>query len=191
MTTLLTALIVVFVAELGDKTQLVAAGFGARHRLAPVLFGIAIAYLGATLVSIVVGGLLGAALPVRAISIVGGLLFIALAIKTFVSGDNDAEEDGQSAAGAKNRSVIVTVAATTFIAELGDKTMLATATLAAKGSPVLVGIGAYLGIVASGALGVIVGRAAGARLPARTLRIASSLAFAVAGIGLLISAING
>jgi Ca2+/H+ antiporter, TMEM165/GDT1 family len=189
VTTLLTAMVVVFVAELGDKTQLVAAGFGARHKLAPVLFGIALAYLGATLVSVIVGGLLGAALPVRAISIVGGLLFLGLAVKTFMSPDED-DEPEQETTGTKDRNVVLTVAATTFIAELGDKTMLATATLAAKDSPVLVGIGAYLGIVASGALGVIVGRAAGARLPARTLRIASSLAFAVAGLGLLISAID-
>jgi Ca2+/H+ antiporter, TMEM165/GDT1 family len=185
-------MVVVFVAELGDKTQLVAAGFGARHKLAPVLLGIALAYLGATLVSVIVGGLLGAALPVRAISIAGGLLFLALAVKTFMSPDEDDDDvAGNGGTTGNDRSVVLTVAATTFVAELGDKTMLATATLAAKDSPILVGIGAYLGIVASGALGVIVGRAAGARLPAKTLRIASSLAFAVAGIGLLISAAKG
>ncbi len=49
-----------------------------------------------------------------------------------------------------------------FVAELGDETMLATATLAARGQPVLVGVGATIGIVASGLLGVLLGRLVGA-----------------------------
>ena len=72
MSDLLTALVVVFLAELGDKTQLVALGFGARQRLGPVLLGVALAYVATNLVSVVVGGLLGAALPTRAIGIGGG-----------------------------------------------------------------------------------------------------------------------
>jgi len=66
------ALGLVFVAELGDKTQLVALGFGARHRLAPVLTGVVLAYMATNLLSVVIGGLLGAALPTRAIGLVGG-----------------------------------------------------------------------------------------------------------------------
>ena len=72
-----------------------------------------------------------------------------------------------------------------FVAELGDKTMLATATLAAQGSPVLVWIGATIGITASGAVGVFVGRAAGARLPERAVRLGSAALFATFGIFLL------
>ena len=60
------------------------------------------------------------------------------------------------------------------VAELGDKTMLATATLAARGNPVLVWIGATIGIFLAGALGVLLGRAVGARLPERVTRIGSS-----------------
>jgi Ca2+/H+ antiporter, TMEM165/GDT1 family len=64
---LLASLGLVFVAELGDKTQLVALGFGTRHRVGPVLVGVSIAYAVSNLLSVVVGGLLGVALPVRAI----------------------------------------------------------------------------------------------------------------------------
>jgi Ca2+/H+ antiporter, TMEM165/GDT1 family len=49
---LLAALGLVFVAELGDKTQLVALGFGARHRLSPVLVGVTIAYAVTNLMSV-------------------------------------------------------------------------------------------------------------------------------------------
>ncbi|MGH9260178.1 MAG: TMEM165/GDT1 family protein, partial [Acidimicrobiales bacterium] len=58
MESLLAALGLVFIAELGDKTQLVALGFGARHRLAPVITGVVIAYMATNLLSVVVGGLL-------------------------------------------------------------------------------------------------------------------------------------
>lgn len=72
-----------------------------------------------------------------------------------------------------------------FVAELGDKTMLTTATLAAQGNPVLVWIGATVGIILSGAVGVLVGRATGTKLPERAIRIGSSALFAVFGVVLL------
>ena len=182
MESLLAALGLVFVAELGDKTQLVALGFGARHRLAPVLTGVTIAYMATNLLSVVVGGLLGATLPTRAIGLGGGLLFLAFAAWTLRDHD-DADEDDDVAG--DDRSVVLSVAGAMFVAELGDKTMLATATLAAQGSPVLVWIGATVGIILSGALGVLLGRFFGARLPERATRIGSAVLFAVFGIALI------
>src|SRR5262245_59977769 len=69
---LFVAMGLVFVAEMGDKTQIVALGFGTRHRLAPVLTGVALAYMCTNLVSVLIGGLLGATLPTRAIGLAGG-----------------------------------------------------------------------------------------------------------------------
>ena len=185
MESLLAALGLVFIAELGDKTQLVALGFGARYRLAPVLAGVAAAYALTNLLSVVVGGLLGAAFPTRAIGLVGGGLFIGFALWTLRSGD-DEEEDG--AAAADDRSVFLSVAVAMFVAELGDKTMLATATLAAQGDPVMVWIGATIGIILAGTLGVLLGRFFGARLPERVTRIGSAVLFA--GFGLVLIATN-
>ncbi|MDQ3351496.1 MAG: TMEM165/GDT1 family protein, partial [Actinomycetota bacterium] len=65
MTALLSALGVVFVAELGDKTQLVAMSFGARYSLRQVFAGLVIAYALSAGLAAVVGGALGAALPDR------------------------------------------------------------------------------------------------------------------------------
>jgi Ca2+/H+ antiporter, TMEM165/GDT1 family len=79
------------------------------------------------------------------------------------------------------------VAIAMFLAELGDKTMLATATLAAQGNPVLVWIGATTGIILAGVLGVLVGRVFGARLPERATRIGSAILFAAVGIGLIVA----
>ena len=184
MQSLLAALGLVFVAELGDKTQLVALGFGARHRLAPVLTGVVIAYMATNLVSVVVGGLLGATLPTRAIGLGGGVMFLGFAAWTLWQGNEDDDEEGGAGG---DRSVVVSVATAMFVAELGDKTMLATATLAAQGNPVLVWIGATIGIVLSGTLGVLLGRAFGARLPERATRIGSAVLFAVVGLALIVT----
>jgi Ca2+/H+ antiporter, TMEM165/GDT1 family len=179
---LLAALGLVFIAELGDKTQLVALGFGARHRLAPVLTGVALAYMATNLLSVLVGGVLGAALPTRAIGLGGGVLFLGFAVWTLTRGG---EDDDDAGIGTGRGSIVLSVAAAMFIAELGDKTMLATATLAAQGNPVLVWIGATVGIILSGTLGVLLGRVFGARLPERATRIGSAVLFAVFGLVLI------
>jgi Ca2+/H+ antiporter, TMEM165/GDT1 family len=195
---LFVAMGLVFVAEMGDKTQIVALGFGARHRLTPVLTGVALAYMCTNLVSVLIGGLLGATLPTRAIGLAGGALFLGFAAWTLRGGGSEAEEEAEIEAEtarlevqtgngvATDRSVILSVFSAIFVAELGDKTMLATATLAADGNPVLVWIGATVGIIMAGALGVVVGRFFGARLPERTTRIGSAILFLVIGLGLIL-----
>jgi Ca2+/H+ antiporter, TMEM165/GDT1 family len=188
---LLASLGLVFVAELGDKTQLVALGFGARHRLGPVLLGVAIAYAISNLLSVVVGGLLGVALPMRAVALVGGLLFLGFAAWTLRDPDagsgERADGDGDGRMAIDHRSIVLSVAGAMFVAELGDKTMLATATLAAQGSPLHTWVGATVGIILSGVLGVLLGRVFGARLPERVTRFGSAALFAVFGAVLLVA----
>ncbi|HLM63282.1 MAG TPA: TMEM165/GDT1 family protein [Acidimicrobiales bacterium] len=180
---LLAALGLVFIAELGDKTQLVALGFGARHRLAPVLVGVALAYAACNLLSVLVGGLLGAALPTRAIGLAGGALFLGFALWNLRAEPED--DEAEDAHGGDGCSIVTSVALAMFVAELGDKTMVATATLAAQGNPVLVWIGATLGIIASGTLGVLLGRYFGTKLPERATRLGSTVLFAVFGVVLI------
>ncbi len=185
MGTLIAAMGIVFLAELGDKTQLVALGLGARHRLGPVLVGMTLGYAATNVVSVVVGGLLGAALPTRPLGVGGGLLFLGFAIWTLRGDPGDDADDAATAAGVSWPRVVASVAGTMFVAEMGDKTMLATATLAAQGNPLLVWIGATLGITGSGTVGVLVGRSMGTRLPERATRLGSAALFAVFGVGLL------
>src|SRR6478735_8443499 len=117
------ALGLVFIAELGDKTQIVALGFGARYRLAPVLTGIVLAYMATNLLSVVIGGLLGAALPTRAIGLVGGVMFLGFALWT-LRPDSDEDDDTGADDPGTHRTIVFSVAASMFVAELGDKTML-------------------------------------------------------------------
>jgi putative Ca2+/H+ antiporter (TMEM165/GDT1 family) len=200
MGSLLAAFGVVFVAELGDKTQLVALGFGARHRLAPVLVGVVVAYALSNLLSVVVGGLLGATLPTRAIALGGGVLFLGFAAWSLRPPRDEPAEPAEPAApggladeplapatGERELHVVVSVATAMFVAELGDKTMLATATLAAQGNPVLTWFGATAGIICAGALGVLAGRMFGARLSERATRIGAAVLFAAFGVALIVT----
>ncbi len=193
MSSFWSTLAVVFVAELGDKTQLVALGFGARYRLGWVLTGVGLAYVATNLVSVVVGALLGAALPDDVVRVVGGLLFLGFAVWTLRDVDDRpaGPDDGDAAHGVERGSVavVMSVAGAMFVAELGDKTMLATATLASTGNPVVVWLGATVGIFLAGALGVVAGNAIGDRVPARSVRIGASALFAAFGVGLIATAL--
>jgi putative Ca2+/H+ antiporter (TMEM165/GDT1 family) len=186
LTPLLVAAAVVFVAELGDKTQLLAMSLATRYRPLPVLAGIAIAEAATNLLAVAVGGSLGAALPHAPLRIAGGLLFLVFAWRTW------REDDHEDATTVEVRPghVVRSVAAAMFVAELGDKTMLTTATLAAQESPVLTWIGAPLGIVACGALAVLIGKALGERLPRRTTRVVSVALFTMFGIALVADGIR-
>jgi Ca2+/H+ antiporter, TMEM165/GDT1 family len=193
---LFAAMGLVFVAELGDKTQLVALSFGARNKLAPVLIGLALGYAVVNLLSVLIGAVLGVALPTRAIGIGGGILFLAFAgwtvrgVRTAdrtAAAELQAAEDEAAAVAVSDRSVVLSMAGTLFVAELGDKTMLATATLAARENPVLVWVGATTGIVLAGTVGVLLGRAFGARLPPRVTQVGSAVLFTVFGIVLLVT----
>jgi putative Ca2+/H+ antiporter (TMEM165/GDT1 family) len=192
---LFAAMGLVFVAELGDKTQLVALSFGARNRLAPVLGGLALGYATVNLLSVLIGAVLGVALPTRAIGVGGGILFLAFAAWT-VRGLRHPEssdavraqaEDEAAAVAAARRSVVLSMAGAIFVAELGDKTMLATATLAAKENPVIVWFGATTGIILAGTVGVLLGRAFGTRLSPRVTQVGSAVLFTAFGIVLLVA----
>lgn len=182
MESLLVAFGLVFVAELGDKTQLVALSLAARYRPLPVLAGVAIAQLLAQGIAVVVGGLLGTALPTTAISIGAGLLFLGFAAWTLLG------DDGEEEVEIGDRSVVLAVAVAIFIAELGDKTMLTAGALAARGNPVLVWLGGTAGVIAAGAVAIVVGNVLGARLPKRAVRVISAVLFAVFGIALIVDA---
>ncbi|MBI5087579.1 MAG: TMEM165/GDT1 family protein [Actinobacteria bacterium] len=172
---------VIFVAELGDKSQLMALAFATRYRTVPVLVGITIATALVHLASVLVGAVLGAAIPTRPITVVAALAFIAFGIWT-LRGDQLSETDEQRAARAA-RSTVLTVGTVFFLAERGDKTMLATITLATQHGVFGTWLGSTLGMVAADALrvvlrvrgdladrGVVTSGAAVSRLVCRTSR---------------------
>ncbi len=180
---------IIFVAELGDKSQLMALTFAARYRASTILVAITAATALVHLFSVLLGAVVGVALPTRAISVVAGIAFLAFALWT-LRGDELGDDD-EARAAATNRSVFLTVATAFFLAELGDKTMLATVTLATDNGLIGTWIGSTLGMVAADALAIVVGQQLGARLPERTIKIGAAITFVVFGLLLIIEGARG
>ena len=178
---------VIFVAELGDKSQLMALTFATRFKVWPVLLGITIATAVVHLVSVGIGYGLGAALPTGWISLVAALAFIAFGFWT-LRGDVLTDEEKEKANRA-TKSAVIAVGTAFFLAELGDKTMLATITLATDYGWFGTWLGSTLGMVAADALAIIVGRALGKRLPENVIRIGAAILFFVFGIWLAVEAV--
>jgi putative Ca2+/H+ antiporter (TMEM165/GDT1 family) len=179
---------VIFVAELGDKSQLMALAFAARYRALPVLLGITVATAVVHAVSVLVGVSVGAALPTNAISIVAGLAFLAFGLWT-LRGDKLTEEEAAKA-DQSNRSAVVAASVAFFLAELGDKTMLATITLATTESALGTWAGSTLGMVAADALAIVLGSLLGKRLPDRAIKIGAAVSFFVFGAILIVSGLR-
>ncbi|MDB5079802.1 MAG: hypothetical protein JWP00_1726 [Chloroflexi bacterium] len=182
------ALLFVFIAELGDKTQLVALAFATRYRPWLVMSAVFAATLVVHLFSVLLGEILGVALPIFWIKILAGVAFIGFGIWT-LRGDElgDEEKLKQTRFGP-----FMTVAVTFFLAELGDKTMLATVTIASQQqSFVPVWIGSTLGMVLADGLAIIVGAMLGKRLPERAIKIGAAVIFIGSGIFTLAEAFIG
>ena len=175
---------IVFLAELGDKTQLLAVNYGSRYPLRRVVAGLAMGYGAASLVAVAVGGLLGANLPQRPIEVVGGVVFVVFGLLALRPGEDDTDDDEPRSM--RRSSIVATIGLTILIAEMGDKTQIATAALAAQSSPVGTWIGATTGEVASGMLGVLAGSLVGDRIPAAAMRWVSAVLFIAFGIAMLV-----
>jgi putative Ca2+/H+ antiporter (TMEM165/GDT1 family) len=180
---------VIFVAELGDKSQLMALTFATRFRVWPVLAGITIATAIVHLVSVAIGFGLGAALPTGWINLAAAVAFLAFGAWTLHGDTLTADE--QDKVNRVGKHAIIAVGTAFFLAELGDKTMLATFALAASQGPLPTWIGATAAMVAANLVAVLIGRTIGTRLSPRAVRIGSAALFAVAGVAVLGGALLG
>src|SRR3954452_7633765 len=146
---------VVFLAELGDKSQLMALTFATKFKARTVLIGITLATAVVHLASVVLGKVVGTALPTGVISLLAGLAFLGFAAWT-LRGDT-LTEDERSRAATATGSAVLAVGLAFFLAELGNKTMLATITLATDHGLLGTWVGSTLGMVAADALAIASG----------------------------------
>lgn len=181
---LLLSFAVIFVAELGDKSQLMAMTFALRYRWWVVLGGICVATTAVHLISVAVGHYLGAALPTHLLGILAGVAFVVFGLWT-LRGDR-LSDDEATRAQRTSAPAFFAVTSAFLLAELGDKTMLATITLAADNDWVGVWIGSTIGMVAADALAILVGAVAGKHLPERAIQLGAAALFLVFGVSMLL-----
>jgi Ca2+/H+ antiporter, TMEM165/GDT1 family len=186
---LLVSTLVVAIGELGDKTQLLTLVLAARYgKPWPIIAGIFLATLVNHAIAASIGHWVRDAVPPEVLRWGLALSFFAVAAWALKP---DHVDEGDAPATSSGGVFTVTVVAF-FLAEMGDKTQIATAMLAAKfDSLIAVVAGTTLGMMLVDAPTALLGNAAAKRLPLRAIRIAAAAMFAALGIWVLVAPAAG
>lgn len=189
LTAALVSLSVVFVAELGDKSQLMTMTYALRHRWWVVLSGVGIASFMVHGLSVTIGHFLGLTLPQRPIAFAAAIAFLLFAVWTWREGRPGGKDEEIKIA--EPRHVLLAVVSSFVLAELGDKTMLATVALASDHNWAGVWIGATAGMLLADGVAIAAGVMLHRRLPERFLHGLASVLFALFGIWILLDTAIG
>lgn len=174
---MLRAFLLVFAAEMGDKSQIIAMTFATQYRKRYVLIGVTLAAVLNHGLAIVLGRYLSKVVPLDIIQIIAGFVFVIFGLTSL----QDEELDDFEAK--KSFGPIVTVAIAFFIGELGDKTQLTAMTLASEAiSPIFVLLGTTSAMVTTSAIGIVIGSKVGDKIPDLLIKIISSIVFIIFGL---------
>lgn len=177
MTAFFASLVFVVLAEMGDKTQLLAMCFAGKYRWQTVLWGVLAATAANHFLAVVAGSNLTLIIPVQYIKIAAAVAFIIFGLWTL-------RKDTLRCENAHSRvSPFWTVTIAFFIAEMGDKTQLATVALAAKYTRIVpVWMGTTMGMVIADAVGIGFGIVMGRKVPEGVIKWITALVFISFGI---------
>lgn len=174
---LLKSMFLIFIAELGDKTQILAMSFATKFKVRQVLIGIMIGSFLNHGLAVLLGSTLTTIIPIDDLQVIAGFMFVAFALWSLKL-DDDEEEESKFKYGP-----IITVSLAFFIGELGDKTQLTAIVLSTENTyPFLVLAGTVSGMVISGAMGIVLGRMLGSRLPELAIKFLSAIIFYIFGV---------
>lgn len=155
--------LLIFLAEFGDKSQLVCMTLAARHRPWPVLVGALSAFAVLNLLAVLFGALVSAWIPTFWLALLVAALFAFFGVQSLLFEDTDM--DAEDTPTRSSHSLFITALLLIFVAEFGDKTQLAVAGLASTYHGLPVWLGSTLALAATTALGVIAGQRLLKRLP--------------------------
>jgi Ca2+/H+ antiporter, TMEM165/GDT1 family len=180
MTAFIASLIFVVLAEMGDKTQLLAMAFACKFRWQTVMWGVFVATAANHLLAAAAGNYLVSIVPMAHIMIAAAVSFIIFGLWT-IRGDTLEGEDKKYHFGP-----FWTVTIAFFMAEMGDKTQLATIALAVQYNTIIfVWMGTTIGMIISNGFGIIVGNVMGKHIPEQAIKWVSAVIFiAFGGYGL-------
>lgn len=178
--------VIIFFAELPDKTMMSSLIMGSKMTPRFVFLGASIAFLIQVIIAVTVGGFVSR-IPQRPLAIIVGIVFFIgalLIVREIFSNETEKEELRSERTSTRGIWAQVLVAfSVTFIGEFGDLTQIATANLAAKtADPISVGIGSYFGLLAITAIGIGFGAKVLSKIPIRPIQIASAAILTVLGL---------
>ena len=168
-----------FIAEMGDKTQLMLIALTSKYKLRDIILGTAAAILVLNGLAVLAGGLVSEFIPGWLIKIIAFLYFAA----STLAGDDDEEEEGNGRS--RIRFVPLAVFCTFFVAELGDKTQLTAITFGANegmSSALIVWLGCSLGLFLADILGMLLGYLLKSKTPEGLLNTLAFAIFSVFGV---------
>lgn len=176
----------IFLAELGDKTQLTAMALALRYPWKRIFIGIAAAFAVLNLAAVLVGRLLFLVLPLSWVTLVSALLFLYFAYSTLKNacGSDDDDSLPPTAADAVRTAFLMI-----FMAELGDKTQLVTASQAAQHSSSLIGMGSVfvastLALWSVSLIGIFAGKQLVKVIPVCWIHRTAGIMFLVFGVAM-------
>jgi len=146
--------VLIFLAEIGDKSQLVCMTLAANYRALPVLIGATFAFAFLNLLAVLFGAALANWLPENMINIGVAVLFAAFGIHVLLTKKKDGDQEISEKS---NHSILITAFLLITMAELGDKTQIAVAGLSTSAGPMPVWLGATLALSFISTIGVLVG----------------------------------
>lgn len=184
---LLKAFLFVLVAEMGDKTQLLAMACASKYKLKQVIAGVFAATLLLNALAVLIGTYLGSYIKFEYVKLAAAFLFIGFGLWGLKEEDEEEDEEeieGEACSLKEDKfGPIITVGTTFFLAELGDKTQIMTLTFAAQEkAPILVLIGATLGMMVADTLGIAGGTLISKYLPEKYIKFGAAFIFIVFGI---------
>jgi Ca2+/H+ antiporter, TMEM165/GDT1 family len=187
-----TTFVVIFPAELPDKSLFASLVLGTRFRPLPVFCGVAAAFAVHVLIAVTIGSVF-ALLPERLVLFVVSALFAGGAAWLLLGRDDHEDADAAARAGSDRRPLHVALASfgVVFLGEWGDITQITTANLAARyRDPLSVGVGAVLALWSVTALALTVGRGLVKRVPTRLIRRLTGAVLAVLAVATLVEAVR-
>lgn len=169
-----------FIAEMGDKTQLMLIALTSKYKLRDIILGTAAAILVLNGLAVLAGGLVSEFIPDWLIKTIAALAFFYFAAST-IAGEEEEEEGGKT----KIKFAPLAVFCTFFVAELGDKTQLTAITFGANegmSAALIVWIGCSLGLFAADILGMLAGYLLKSKTPDGLLNTLAFVIFSVFGV---------
>lgn len=164
----------VFIAEMADKTQLMIMAMMNRYRMKTVISGLILGVLSISALSVLAGDLIGDIIPMWAVKLCGAMMFLCFGFYNLIQ-----QEETEASHKNQFRFPILSIAFTFLLAELGDKTQLATVALAADhmDAHLQVFLGASLGLIAANIFGIFAGRFIFSHISETTVKVCSSFIF--------------
>jgi len=169
-----TSLLLIFAAEIGDKSQLVCMVMAARHRALPVMIGSALAFLVLNTLAVLFGAALANWIPEAMVYAVVTVMFLVFGIQALRVNE---EPDQECASPLSGHSIFLVTFALIFVAEFGDKTQLAVVGLSSTSIPLAVWAGATTALILTSGLGIWAGCTLLQRIPITLLHRISAIFF--------------